>query len=76
MTEESVILIDEMILPERNVSWRAAQLDISMLTCLAARERTEIEWGKLFDHAELRLRDIWQYTEELRDCVMVAVPKE
>lgn len=75
MTDESVILIDEMALPERDAPWRATQLDISMITCLAARERSELDWRNLFDQAGLKLRDIWQYTEQLRDCVMVAVPK-
>ncbi|KAI0192155.1 S-adenosyl-L-methionine-dependent methyltransferase [Astrocystis sublimbata] len=75
MTEESVILIDEMALPERDAPWRATQLDISMITCLAARERSELDWRNLFDQAGLKLRDVWQYTDQLRDCVMVAVPK-
>ncbi|KAI0160659.1 S-adenosyl-L-methionine-dependent methyltransferase [Xylariaceae sp. FL1272] len=75
MTEDSVILVDEMALPERDAPWRATQLDISMITCLAARERSELDWRNLFDQAGLKLRTIWQYTDELRDCVMVAVPK-
>ncbi|KAI1145238.1 S-adenosyl-L-methionine-dependent methyltransferase [Nemania diffusa] len=75
MTDESVILVDEMALPERDAPWRATQLDMSMITCLAARERSELEWRKLFDQAGLHVRAVCQYTDQLHDCVMVAVPK-
>ncbi|KAI0594614.1 S-adenosyl-L-methionine-dependent methyltransferase [Biscogniauxia sp. FL1348] len=75
MTEESVILIDEMALPERGAPWRATQLDISMMTCLAATERSEVEWRALLDEAGLKIRNIWKYTEQLDDCVIVAIPK-
>lgn len=34
MSAESVILIDEMVLPECGAPWRATQLDMAMLTCL------------------------------------------
>ncbi|OTA90053.1 hypothetical protein M434DRAFT_78600 [Hypoxylon sp. CO27-5] len=75
MTEDSVILIDEMVLPERGAPWRATQLDIAMLTTLAAAERTEAEWRALLDYSGFKVLKIWKYTDECDDCVLVAIPK-
>lgn len=75
MTDDSVLLIDEMVLSECSTPWRATQLDMAMLTCLAAMERTEVEWRTLLDDAGFKILKIWRYTEECEDCVMVAVPK-
>lgn len=76
MTEDSVILLDEMVLSERGAPWRATQLDMAMLTCLAAKERTELEWRSLLEEAGLAVRRILKYTEECEDCIIVAVPVE
>ncbi|KAI0026095.1 putative sterigmatocystin 8-O-methyltransferase precursor [Xylariomycetidae sp. FL0641] len=75
MTEDSVVLIDEMVLSERGAPWRATQLDMAMLTCLAAKERTEAEWRALLDEAGFKILKIVKYTEECEDCVIVVVPK-
>ncbi|KAI2613378.1 putative sterigmatocystin 8-O-methyltransferase precursor [Hypoxylon sp. NC1633] len=75
MTEQSVLLIDEMVLSERGAPWRATQLDMAMMTCLAAKERSEPEWRALLDDAGYEISKIWKYTEECEDCVLVAVPK-
>ncbi|RYP58913.1 hypothetical protein DL770_010329 [Monosporascus sp. CRB-9-2] len=75
MTEESVVLIDEMVLPECGAPWRATQLDMSMLTCLAATERSEADWRVVIDEAGFKIVKIWTYTQKLRDSVIVAVPK-
>lgn len=37
---DSVILIDEMVLPDRNVHWHSTQIDLTMMVALAAVERT------------------------------------
>ncbi|CCC11439.1 hypothetical protein SMACR_02096 [Sordaria macrospora] len=44
MAEDSVILIDEIVLSERGSIWRATQFDIAMLTLLGASDRTANEW--------------------------------
>lgn len=75
MTSESVILIDEMVLPNSRANWRATQLDMAMLTCLAARERTSKQWYALVDMAGLKIEKIYQYTEEIQDSILVVVPK-
>ncbi|KAI0141209.1 S-adenosyl-L-methionine-dependent methyltransferase [Xylariaceae sp. FL1272] len=75
MTPESRILIDEMVLPEVGAPWRATQLDLAMNASFAAAERTRAEWDVILDKANLKIVDVWKYTEELDDCIIVAVPK-
>lgn len=76
MTEESVILIDDMIFPEKGTPWRAVNLDITMMTCLAAKERSEKEIYSLLDSVGLGVVKVWKYTEECDDCIIVAKPKK
>lgn len=75
LAAESRILVDEMILPESGTPWRAAQQDMIMGACIAARERTRDEWLALFDRAGLRVERMWKYTEELSDHLIALVPK-
>ncbi|KAI0798392.1 S-adenosyl-L-methionine-dependent methyltransferase [Xylaria sp. FL0064] len=74
MTKESRILIDEMVLPERGAPWRATQLDLAMSTCFAAMERSRADWDSLLNRAGPKILKIWKYTDQLDDCIIVAVP--
>ncbi|KAI0206668.1 S-adenosyl-L-methionine-dependent methyltransferase [Astrocystis sublimbata] len=71
MTAESRILVDEMILPERDAPWRATQQDFIMGAVLAAQERSLGEWERLFERAGFKIERMWKYTEELSDHVIV-----
>ncbi|KAI0910896.1 S-adenosyl-L-methionine-dependent methyltransferase [Ustulina deusta] len=75
MTKDSRILIDEMVLPERGAPWRATQLDLAMSTCFAAMERSRADWDSLLSKAGLTILKIWKYTDQLDDCIIVAVPQ-
>ncbi|KAI1407192.1 putative sterigmatocystin 8-O-methyltransferase precursor [Hypoxylon sp. FL1857] len=75
MSKDSAILIDEMVLSECGAPWRATQLDIAMITCLAAMERTEADWRALLDESGLKIQKTRKYTDECEDCVLVAIPK-
>ncbi|KAI1424214.1 S-adenosyl-L-methionine-dependent methyltransferase [Xylaria sp. FL1777] len=75
MSSESRILIDEMILPEKDAPWRATQQDFIMGACVAAQERSHGEWLALFDRAGLKIENLWKYTEELSDHLISLVPK-
>lgn len=74
MTKDSRILIDEMVLPERGAPWRATQLDLAMSTCFAAMERSRADWESLLSKAGLTISKIWKYTDQLDDCIIMAVP--
>ena len=73
MDPESMILIDEMIIPNQGADWRATQIDLTMMASLAGVERTEKQWSALVDKAELKINKI--YNTELNDSLIVAVPK-
>lgn len=75
MGPDSVILIDDMIIPNRGADWRATQLDLTMMSSLAGMERTEKQWQSMLDRAGLKIRQICTYTLELCDSIIVAVPK-
>ena len=75
MTEDSVILIDEIVLPEQSTSRKAAQLDMNMLTCHAGMERSESEWRSLLQTVGLNIEGIWKYSDEFDDCLIMAVPE-
>lgn len=74
LAEDSLILIDDMVLPNEGAHWQAAQLDMMMMTTLASRERTEEQWYKLLEGAGLKINRIYTYTSSLKDGVIEAVP--
>ncbi|KAH8433916.1 uncharacterized protein LDX57_011552 [Aspergillus melleus] len=74
LASDSVILIDDMVLPDVGVHWQAAQLDILMMTTLAARERTQDQWYQLLNSAGLKVNKIYTYTATLKDSIIETVP--
>jgi len=75
MGPSSVILIDDMILPTRGVHWRATQIDLTMMTSLAAMERTENQWVAMLDKAGLKIIKMVVYNKDLHDTIIVVLPK-
>lgn len=75
MTENSVLLIDEMVLSERGAPARAAQFDFAMMTCLSAMERTEAQWRALLDKAGFQIQKIIKYTQEAEESIIMAIPR-
>lgn len=61
MGPESVLLVDEMILPETGVNLAAASIDMTMLTALAGMERTEAQWRDTLADVGLRLDKTYIY---------------
>ncbi|KAL8832108.1 MAG: hypothetical protein Q9191_000465 [Dirinaria sp. TL-2023a] len=76
MTGSSVILIDDMVLPDYNASWRATQIDLTMMVGLGSMERTEEQWQALLSSAGMKITKIYTYNASIHDCVIVAVPGE
>ncbi|KAH8689511.1 O-methyl transferase B [Talaromyces proteolyticus] len=71
---DSVILIDDMVLPDSKVHWQATQIDITMMSALASRERTVEAWSELMQKAGLKINRIYTYTESLQDSILEVVP--
>lgn len=76
MTADSVLLIDEMVLPEIGVSAIAASIDLTMLSSLASAERTKEEWGELLGDLGLEIVKTYTYNERTYETVMeIRLPK-
>lgn len=74
MSADSVILIDEMVLPDTGASWKQAQKDIQMMSVLAAVERTISQWHELLSQAGLKIKEIHTYDADIGDSIIEAVP--
>jgi demethylsterigmatocystin 6-O-methyltransferase len=76
-SEESVLLIDDIVMPEESVvPWRATLADVNMMSTLEAKERTETEWRVLLESAGLEIVGIWKYAEEMGDSIIAARPRD
>jgi len=71
MVEDSMILIDEMVLPDTGASWNQAQKDIQMMAGLAAMERSESQWRELARKAGLTFEGVFTYDREMGDSITV-----
>ena len=72
MGQKSILLIDELVLPNKGASGMAAQMDITMMATLGSIERTEAQWRSLLDRAGLEIIKIEQYDSEMGYSVIEA----
>lgn len=56
-----------MVLPNENDHWQAAQLDLTMMSALGSKERTEEQWHAPIDAAGLKIPKIIPYIMLLND---------
>lgn len=72
MGPESVILIDEMVIPNTGAAiWPSGQ-DLQMMMMFGAVERTEDEWRALVDRAGLKVTKIDTYAQVERTSIIFA----
>lgn len=74
MASDSVVIIDDVVMPSVGATWKQASMDIAMMTMLAAMERTQEHFEALLREAGLKLREVIRYDEEYGDSLIVAVP--
>ncbi|OTB00849.1 hypothetical protein M426DRAFT_323961 [Hypoxylon sp. CI-4A] len=72
MNEHSLLLIDELVLPDRGAHRYETQLDLTMLAMLNAEARTEMHWKQLLAEVGLEVKEIVFYEEEAREAVIIA----
>ncbi|CZT06304.1 related to O-methyltransferase [Rhynchosporium agropyri] len=73
--KESLILIDEKVLPGRGVHKHATTLDIAMMAQVGSLERTKGQWYQLLENeGGCKILDIVTYTDEY-DSILVVAPK-
>lgn len=73
--KDSVLVIDEMIIPNKGAHPRATGQDMHMMASLASMERTERQWDSLLERAGLRVLEKKTYNLETGQSVLVVVPK-
>lgn len=76
MTQDSAILIDEMVMPIKGAHWHATSLDLLMMATLASLERTEDHWRALLDSAGLKMVKIWTYNVNVGKSIIMARPRD
>lgn len=72
MDQDSLLLIDEIVLPDRGAHRYETQLDLTMLAMLNAEARTETHWKQLLAEVGMEIKDIVFYEEETREGIIIA----
>lgn len=75
MDSNSVVLIDELVLPDCGASKAETQLDMTMLPMLNGEARSESHWRRLLDDAGLEVVQVALYGDGAREGVVVAKKK-
>jgi hypothetical protein len=75
MERKSKILVNELVLPEQGTHWLTTSLDLGVMTCLAARERTEEQFVALFASVGLEMTGIWKHPEGFDSVMEVTLPR-
>ncbi|PQE06904.1 O-methyl transferase B protein [Rutstroemia sp. NJR-2017a BVV2] len=70
MEPESILLVDELVLPEASVNYIAASIDMTMLSAFASMERTEAQWREIFKEVGLQLVRTYTYYPKAYESVM------
>lgn len=71
----SKILINELVLPNQGAHWITTGLDWGLLTCLAARERTEKEFRDLIASVGLVVQGIWKHPQGYDSVIELILPE-
>ncbi|KAI1779311.1 S-adenosyl-L-methionine-dependent methyltransferase [Hypoxylon cercidicola] len=70
MAPDSVLLIDEMILPETGSHVDPAAMDLTMMTAFAGMERTQAQWQSALSEVGLKLVETYVYNSLSHESVM------
>ncbi|KAL3458173.1 S-adenosyl-L-methionine-dependent methyltransferase [Aspergillus heterothallicus] len=74
LARDSVILIDDILIPARGAAWQATFVDLMMMGSLAGVERTKAQFDELVDKVGLKIVDVFSYDVN-QGAILVAVPK-
>ena len=61
LREDSLILLDEMVLPSQHVDEASTQHDLTMMTFHSSMERSEEQWAKLAGAVGLKIKKVALY---------------
>ena len=74
--KDSVILIDEIVLPGTSVDANVASIDLTMMCASVGEERTEPHWIELLDIVDLKLVKRFIHKPSAYESVMAVLPKQ
>ncbi|CZT25860.1 related to O-methyltransferase [Ramularia collo-cygni] len=57
LEEDSVILLDDLVVDDMEMHWHPSATDLTMMTLLAAKERSLAEWSALIESVGLERRE-------------------
>lgn len=70
MAPDSILLLDEVVLPETGVNYEASAQDLTMMAAFAATERSESQFKALFDELGFKLIKSRMYNPPSYETVM------
>lgn len=71
MSSDSFLLLDEIVIPDKGVHPRATEMDLVMMTTLAAMERTRKHWNTLFQQAGLTVVSSIAYNKAVGESLQI-----
>ncbi|MCJ1432478.1 hypothetical protein MMC27_001835 [Xylographa pallens] len=71
----SLVLIEEMVIPNKGVHREATEVDLTMMCGFAAIERTEAQWRSLLDSVGLRILKVHEVLPSIHETLLVAVTR-
>jgi demethylsterigmatocystin 6-O-methyltransferase len=74
MSPQSVLLIDELVIPDTGASPFAMQLDVTMMAFFSSTERTAPYWKRLLGEVGLQISQVYRYDPQLEYSILEAVP--
>ena len=75
MSADSLVAIDEVVMPDENPHFWPAGLDLQMYSLFGTMERTASQWDAILDKAGLRAVDTKRYAPVMRNTVIYAARK-
>jgi len=76
MSSKSVLLIDELVIPDTGASPFSMQLDFTMMAIFNSTERTVPHWRSLLGELGLELTQVYKYDPDLEYSILEAVRTE
>ncbi|KAK7946091.1 O-methyl transferase B [Apiospora aurea] len=70
MAPDSVLLLDEMVLPQTGTHAYAASMDLTMMSAFASAERTEKQWRNIVEDVGLVFTQMYTYNPTSYESVM------
>lgn len=70
MSPSSLLLIDDMVMPETGADKVAVSMDIAMMAAFTSEERTLKRWRELFDEVGMEVEGVYVYDERAHSSVL------